>query len=185
VADPVSSRLDTRFSDPAASATSWEQTLEQLKQAELFWLTTVRADGRPHATPLVAVWSDDALYFCTGVGEQKEVNLRGSRRVILMTGRDDWDQGVDIVVEGEAEQVADQARLERAAALWTTKWDGRWDYVVTDSGFEHPGDADHTQILVFSVRPERVLAFGKGAFSHTSHRFGSSRPTPGDPPCPK
>jgi hypothetical protein len=107
------------------------------------------------------------------VGEQKEINLRNNRRVILMTGRNEWDQGLDLVVEGEAERVGDRDRLERVAEAWTAKWDGRWNYVVTDTGFEHPDDPDHDQILVFAVRPERVLAFGKGAFSHTSHRFAS------------
>ena len=42
-------------------------------------LSTVRADGRPHVTPLVAVWLDGALYFCTGEGEQKERNIRRNR----------------------------------------------------------------------------------------------------------
>jgi general stress protein 26 len=168
--EPASSQLDTRFSDPSAQATGWDTTLEVLERAELFWVTTVRADGRPHTTPLVAVWSDGAMWFSTGLGEQKEINLRTNRHVILMTGRNDWDQGLDIVVEGEAERVEDRGRLERTAHAWTKKWDGRWTYDVTDTGFEHAGDGHH-QVLVFAVRPERVLAFGKGDFSHTSHRF--------------
>ena len=57
--------------------------------------------------------------------------------------------------------------------MWRGRWDGRWNYVVTDTGFEQPNDADHDQVLVFAVRPERVLAFGKGGFSHTSHHFSS------------
>ena len=173
MADPVSSHLDTRFSNPGAKATGWDQTLQALEQAELFWVTTVRSDGRPHTTPLVAVWSEGALHFSTGVGEQKEINLRTNCRVILLTGRNDWDQGLDIVVEGEADRLEDRDRLERVAAVWTAKWDGRWNYIVTNTGFEHPDDPDHNQVLVFAVRPERVLAFSKGGFSHTSHRFGS------------
>lgn len=173
MADPVSTRLDTRFSFPDARATGWDETVRALQQAELFWLTTVRADGRPHVTPLVATWSDGALHFCTGVGEQKEVNLRANRQVILTTGRNDWDQGLDIVVEGEAECVEDRGRLEHAARAWTTKWDGRWKYAVIDGGFEDPDDPGHNKVLVFAVRPERVLAFGKGVFSHTTHRFAS------------
>jgi general stress protein 26 len=173
MADPVRSHLDTRFSNPDAVATSWGETLQALQQAELFWVTTVRSDGRPHTTPLVAVWSDGALYFSTGVGEQKEINLRSNPRVILMTGRNDWQQGLDIVVEGEAELVEDRDRLERAAEVWKAKWDGRWNYVVTDTGFEHADDPDHDIVLVFAVWPDRILAFGKGGFSHTSYRFDS------------
>lgn len=169
--EPVRTHLDRRFSNPDAEATSWADTLRALEQAELFWVTTVRADGRPHTTPLVAVWLDGALHFTTGVGEQKEVNLRSNRRVILMTGRNDWDHGFDVVVEGEADRIEQRDHLERAASAWTTKWDGRWEYAVTESGFEDPGDPNHNQVLVFAVRPERVLVFGKGEFSHTSHRF--------------
>jgi general stress protein 26 len=171
--DPVSSQLDSRFSNPDAEPTGWDATLRAIEQAELFWATTVRSDGRPHTTPLVAVWSDGALHFSTGVGEQKEVNLRNNSHVNLTTGRNDWDQGLDIVVEGKAERVEDRDRLERAAVAWRAKWDGRWGYAVTDAGFEDPDDPAHNQILVFAVRPERVLAFGKGDFSHTSHRFAS------------
>ena len=65
----------TRFSDPAATPTPWEETQAALEAAELFWLTTVRRDGRPHVTPVVAVWADGAVWFATGAGEQKFANL--------------------------------------------------------------------------------------------------------------
>jgi hypothetical protein len=47
--------LDNRFSDPDALATGWDETHRVLEAAELFWISAVRADGRPHVTPLVAV----------------------------------------------------------------------------------------------------------------------------------
>lgn len=90
--NPVT-RLDERFSDPAAEATPWATTREALEDAQLFWITTVRSDGRPHVTPLVAVWLDDALYFTTGPEEQKALNLRANPHVVLATGRNDWDRG--------------------------------------------------------------------------------------------
>ena len=63
--------LDQRFSEPGAVATGWDETRRLLEAAELFWITTVRADGRPHVTPLVAVWLDGAIHFSTGAAEQK------------------------------------------------------------------------------------------------------------------
>src|ERR1022692_2408733 len=98
---PVTS-IDTRFSDPVAVATGWDETRAVLETAELFWISTVRSDGRPHVTPLVAVWLDGALHFSTGATEQKAVNLRDNPHVILMTGRNDWKDGLDLVVEGDA-----------------------------------------------------------------------------------
>ncbi len=162
-----STELDTRFSEPGAQPTSWQDTLEAIKQAELFWISTVRADGRPHVTPLVAVWLDDALHFSTGAGEQKALNLENNPRVALITGANYWQSGLDVVVEGEAVRVTDPERLRLLAAAWAQKWDGRWRYSVGDDGFRH----DVGSALVFAVRPAKVLAFAKGSFSQTRHRF--------------
>jgi general stress protein 26 len=160
--------LDSRFSDPHAVPTSWEDTLRVIETAELFWITTVRADGRPHVTPLPAIWLDGALHFCTGPAEQKAVNLRNNPHVALTTGRNDWDRGLDVVVEGNAVQVIDQATLTRLADAWRTKWDGSWQFEARDGVFHHE---DGGEALVFAVAPTKVLAFGKGTFTHTRHRF--------------
>jgi general stress protein 26 len=162
--------LDQRFSDPGSAATSWDETRRAIEGAELFWITTVRADGRPHVTPLVAVWLDGAIHFCTGAAEQKALNLAGNPQVILTTGGSQWDAGLDVVVEGEAVQVTDDATLRRLAAAWTAKWDGRWKFAVRDGCFRHD-EAHQEAIPVYAVRPARVLAFAKGGFSQTAHRF--------------
>ena len=165
--EPVTT-LDPRFSDANAKATPWEETHHLLETAELFWICTVRSDGRPHLTPLVAVWIDDTLYFCTGPDEQKAANLRDNPHVLLMTGCNEWDNGIDVVVEGEAVRVTDGALLHRLAEAWATKWDGRWQYQADPSGFRHEGGG---KVLVFSVRATKVFAFAKGRFSQTRYRF--------------
>jgi nitroimidazol reductase NimA-like FMN-containing flavoprotein (pyridoxamine 5'-phosphate oxidase superfamily) len=120
--EPVTN-IDPRYSDPNAVATPWNETRRALEEAELFWMSTVRADGRPHVTPLVAVWLDGALHFSTGATEQKTINLRGNPHVILTTGCNDWEKGLDVVVEGDAVQITDDDMLERLAIAWATKWD--------------------------------------------------------------
>jgi nitroimidazol reductase NimA-like FMN-containing flavoprotein (pyridoxamine 5'-phosphate oxidase superfamily) len=167
--------LDPRFSDPAAVATEWDEARRVLEAAELFWICTVRADGRPHVTPLVAVWLDGAIHFTTGDGEQKRVNLRGNAHVILMTGCNRWDDGLDVVVEGDAVRQTDQGMLERLAAAWATKWTGQWQWEVRDGCFHDPpaGEA-----LVFSVRPTKILAFAKGTFGATRYRFAPDQEGP-------
>jgi nitroimidazol reductase NimA-like FMN-containing flavoprotein (pyridoxamine 5'-phosphate oxidase superfamily) len=161
--------LDTRFSDQDAVATDWEETRRALEEAELSWISTVRADGRPHVTPLVAVWLDDAVYFATGPEEQKAVNVRSNPNVILTTGCNQWERGLDVVVEGEAVQVRDESVLQRLAEAWATKWDGRWHYEVHDGAFRHEGGSGVA--LVFSVKPAKVLAFAKCTFGQTRHLF--------------
>ena len=159
--------LDERFSEPGTEAVAWPETQQLIENAELFWVTTVRADGRPHSTPLVAVWLDDALHFCTGETEQKARNLAANPHVLLTTGDNGWRGGVDVVVEGVAVRVTDDALLGRLAAAWRAKWDGQWQYEARDGAFHHDAGA----ALVFRVEPTKVLAFGKGTFTHTRHRF--------------
>jgi hypothetical protein len=89
--------------------------------------------------------------------------------VILTTGCNEWERGLDVVVEGEAVQVTQESVLKRLAEAWETKWDGRWHYEVHEGGFRHEANAD--AILVFSVKPTKVLAFAKGTFGQTRHRF--------------
>jgi nitroimidazol reductase NimA-like FMN-containing flavoprotein (pyridoxamine 5'-phosphate oxidase superfamily) len=169
IVDEPITELDERFSDPGAEPTTWLQALQALESAELFWISTVRASGRPHVTPLVAVWLNGALHFCTGAGEQKALNLRGNPYVALTTGCDRWGSGLDVVVEGRARQVTDHAALTRLAEAWARKWDGRWRWEPRDGAFYDPEGDIVAQ--VYEVRPTKVLAFGKGAFSHTRHRF--------------
>ena len=164
--EPVTA-LDPRFSEEGAAPTSWADTLRAMETAELFWITTVRSDGRPHVSPLVAVWHDGAIHFCTGAGEQKAINLRVNPHVVLTTGCNQWDRGLDVIIEGEAVQVSDDDTLSRLADAWQTKWDGRWQFEARAGAFHH----DAGTALVFSVAPAKVLAFGKGTFTHTRHRF--------------
>jgi nitroimidazol reductase NimA-like FMN-containing flavoprotein (pyridoxamine 5'-phosphate oxidase superfamily) len=160
-------QLDERYSDPDAQPTRWAGTKTALATALLSWISTVRTDGRPHVTPLVVVWVDDTVNFCTGPEEQKARNLASNPSVVVTTGCNRWDHGLDVVVEGEAERITDQATLERLAAAWAATWDWRWRYRVTDEGFAHP-DAGG-RVLVFSVRATKIIAFAKGRFSHTRY----------------
>ena len=54
------------FSSSGAIPTEWGKGRRELQDAEVYWLSTVRPDGRPHVTPLLGIWLDGALYFCTG-----------------------------------------------------------------------------------------------------------------------
>jgi hypothetical protein len=97
------------------------------------------------------------------------VNLRTNQNVILTTGCNEWEQGLDVVVEGEAVQVIDESVLEQLAEAWAAKWDGRWHYEVHHRSFRHEGGSD--EVLVFAVKPAKVFAFAKGTFGQTRHRF--------------
>jgi general stress protein 26 len=162
--------LTKAYSDPAATAVEWEETRRVLESAELFWVSTVRDDGRPHVTPVVAAWVDGAVWFSTGADEQKFANLRSNPHVVLTTGCNRWDGGIDVVVEGDAVQVTDDAVLSRVAEAFTAKWDGRWQWIARDGAFR---DSDGSgEALVFSVTPVKAFAHAKGdPFGATTHKF--------------
>ena len=92
--------LDPRYSSPDAEATPWEEARERMIRADLYWISTVRTDGRPHVTPLIAVWADGAMHVSTGRLEQKARNLAADPRGVLTTGVNTQEDGIDIVLDG-------------------------------------------------------------------------------------
>jgi general stress protein 26 len=164
--EPVA-ELQPQFSSDDAIPTPWAKARGRLEQAEVYWLSTVRPDGRPHVTPLIAVWLDGALYFCTGESERKNKNLAGNPHCVITTGCNAIDEGLDLVVEGEAARVSDEARLMRLADLYAAKYDG-WHFTVRNGAFYGDGG----EALVYEVAPTTVFGFGKGeSFSQTRWRF--------------
>ncbi|MGH8776238.1 MAG: pyridoxamine 5'-phosphate oxidase family protein [Jiangellaceae bacterium] len=165
--DPTA-ELKPQFSTPDAIPTPWADARQQLEAAETFWLSTVRPDGRPHVTPLISVWVDGALYFCTGPTERKARNLEGNTHCVLTTGCNAIGEGVDLVVEGDAVRVTDELLLRRVADAYAGKYGEPFVFAVSDGAFQGDGG----EALVFEVRPTTAFGFGKGdAFSQTRWRF--------------
>lgn len=160
--------LDPRFSSDDAAPTDWAEARRQVEEAEVFWISTVRPDGRPHVTPLISVWLDDALYFCTGPTERKTRNLARNPHCVLTTGCNSIGKGLDVVVEGDAVPVRDDGALQRIADAYESKYGSAWRFVVRDGVFVHGGG----EALVFEVAPDKAFAFRKGDdFSQTRWRF--------------
>jgi general stress protein 26 len=164
--DPTA-EIDRRFSDPEAGPTPWSDVLHVLEDAELYWLTTVRADGRPHVTPLIGVAQDRAVHFCTGLREQKARNLEHRQQVALTTGNNTWARGLDVVVEGSAVRVSERDTLQRLADAYEAKYGSAWHFDVGDGVFA-TGEDD---AAVFRIEPAKVLAFAKEPHAQTTYRF--------------
>ena len=155
---PASTELDSRFSAPGAAATPWADAERALSDAPIYWIATVRHDLRPHVTPLIGLWVDDTFFFCTGPGEQKAKNIVDNSNCAVVTGSNGYGQGLDIVVEGNAERVVEGARLEQLAAQFVAKYGEDWRFEVRDSAFHHGGG----EAWVYEVAPNKVLGFEKG-----------------------
>src|SRR5918996_2186768 len=167
--------IASRFSDPAAGPTPWPDAARVLEQAELYWLTTVRADGRPHVTPLIGVVEEGVVHFCTGLREQKARNLEHGRQVALTTGNNTWARGLDVVVEGHAVRVVDRDALQRLADAYESKYGSAWHFEVGDGLFV----TDEHEAAVFRIEPAKVLAFAKEPHAQTRYRFSDERGSAG------
>jgi general stress protein 26 len=168
--DPITTIDLAHSGAPDAVATPWEETRRVLETAEVFWLSTVRADGRPHVTPVAAAWLDGTLYFGTGSIAQKLKNLRGNPRVVLTTGCNHLATGLDIVVEGVAAPCTDAAVHERfyqqQAILWGEGWPIQLrNGVLWDESTREP-------LLLFAVTPTKIFASARGdQWSQTRYQF--------------
>ena len=159
-------QLVSAFSDPDATATPWPEVVAVLELSEMFWLSTVRRDGRPHVAPLPAMWLDDRLHFCTGAHEQKARNIEANSNCVVTTGNNSYRSGLDVVVEGAADRVTDAGTLARLASMWKDKLD--WVFEVGDGVFLDTEAARHAAI-VFAVTPSKILAFRKAPYSQTRY----------------
>lgn len=79
-----------------------------------FFLGTVRPDGRPHAAGIGALWLEGDLYFTSSHEARKAHNLAANPACTISARL----EGIDLVLEGDATQVADQATLEAAASRY-------------------------------------------------------------------
>lgn len=167
-----SSALHPRPGSADVTATEWAEARRQLESAEIFWVSTVRPDGRLHVTPVLAAWHDGVLYFSTGADEQKARNLAGDGHCALTTGRNSLTEGLDLVVEGRAEPVADPAVLDEVIAAYEAKYG---PHITSPEGpFHGIGEAFRTGgVVVFAVTPATAYGFGRndGVFTHTRWAF--------------
>ncbi|MEU1849441.1 pyridoxamine 5'-phosphate oxidase family protein [Streptomyces sp. NPDC019990] len=167
-----SSALNPRPGAADVTATEWAEALRRLTAAEIFWVSTVRPDGRLHVTPVIAAWHDGALYFSTGRAEQKARNLAHDAHCALTTGANALSEGLDLVVEGRAEPVADPVLLEEVITAYETKYG---PHITSPEGtFYGLGDELRGgDAVVYAVAPVTAYGFGRdnGVFSHTRWTF--------------
>lgn len=159
--------LEPHFSSDNATATPWAEARELLEKAEVYWISTVRPDGRPHVTPLVAVWLDGALYFSSGPDERKSKNLAHNPHCVITTGCNVLG-GLDLVVEGDAAVVGEEATLRRVADRYASKYGPPFQFTVRNGAFYGEGGT----ALVYQLTPVKAFGFGKGEpFSQTRWSF--------------
>ena len=129
------------------------------------WVTTVRPDGRPHVTPLVAVWLDDALYFCTGDDERKARNLRENRSCVMTTRVQRVPERNRRRGRGRGDE---RYRTSPRCNAWRTRFDEVRLAVPRARTARSKRSGDRTKARtavsrsVFRVAPSTIFAYGRG-----------------------
>lgn len=110
------------------------------------WVGTVRADGRPHMTPVWFIWLEDpmALYFAISAYSVKWLNLIGNPNVVASLP----DPLNVLIIEGEGHPASRETRDVLGDYFYNKyEWDFRYD------------DGDYRLIEII---PRKVLAWGDG-----------------------
>ena len=145
--------------DDDAGATSWAVAAERLEnpeRARTYWLATVRPDGRPHVMPLIGTWIDGAFYFISGDATRKGRNLAGDSRCVIAASSTTLPS-LDIIVEGDAVEVTDEATLRRVTDAYQTQME--WPLEVRDNKVHGPNapTAGPPPYTVFRLTPSTVF----------------------------
>ena len=168
VAEKLPTNPDTR---DHPGPTPWAQARRRPAEARWYWLATVRPDGRPHVVPLLAVWLDDALHFVANETTRKARNLSHDPHCVVAVAAED----AHLVVEGLAARVRDQAKLERLAAAYASKYG--WHVTVRGGAFDAAYGAPTAgppPYEVYQVTPTTAFGFGTDeSFSPTRWRFAT------------
>lgn len=161
--EPLSSPRGTPL-----TALDWADVRTRVAEAEDYLLATTDSDGRPHVVPVLCVWLDGTVCFVTFRQARKARNLmRNNGCAVTVPGHN-----VDVVLEGAAHLVRDEARLCQVADLFPVKYPW-WHPFVRDGEFYDPADTARSDPRhVYAIEPALVFAFGKEkGFSATRWRL--------------
>ena len=117
---------------------SWSRP-HDLLAANIFFgrpafLGTTRPDCRPHAAGVGALWLDGDIYFTSGPRTRKSRNLAVNPACTISASL----ANIDVVFEGEAVRVTDEATLGRLAARFR---EGGWPVQVEGDALTAPYSA--------------------------------------------
>lgn len=153
-------------------ARDWADAHRRLADADALndttFLSTSSPDGRPHAVPVGALWVQGTWWFTSGPGTRKSRDLAADPRCVISVSV----PGMDVVVEGRATRVTDEADLVRMAAVYSSQgWPAT---AVTGEGagftaeFSAPS-AGPPPWYLYRVDPEVVFGLG------TAEPYGATR----------
>ena len=132
---------------------SWSSVEHRLEAAPIYWLCTVRPDGRPHAVPVDGLWADAALWFGGSATAVHQLNLVLNPRVVVHIE----DGSAPVIVEGVASTVVPSHDQAKALAA------------LSQRKYGYAPSAEAYAVGVWHVPALRVLAWS--TFPNDATRF--------------
>ncbi|WP_226005144.1 pyridoxamine 5'-phosphate oxidase family protein [Natrinema salinisoli] len=119
----------------------WAFVTERMRDAQSYWVTTIRPDGSPHVRPTWGVWVDGTFHCGGGERTRWVRNLSTNPEIVVHT-----ESATEVVVlEGQAERIDNEtAEPEQIGEL--------------DAAYEDKYDTPHGTPF-FAVRPATIFAW--------------------------
>jgi general stress protein 26 len=140
----------------------WSWAEQRLKKSHNYWITTVKPDGSPQASPHTMVvwglWQDGRFLFSTGSKSRKARNLAHNQNCVVCTEH----AHEAVIVEGVAE-IADVAARRKLLPVYEKKY--RFDMGKMKE------DILSLKEPIFAVRPRVVFGLWEKEFIGKSTRW--------------
>ena len=141
----------------------WSRALEILEASGpqpngTTFLATMRPDGRPHLAGVGAIWDNGKVYIVSGDGTRKSKNLAENPNCAVSMAL----PAMDLVFEGRAERVTDDATLQRLAGRYA---DSGWPARVEDGAFTYDYSAPSAgppPWYLYAITPTTVFGVTQG-----------------------
>ena len=95
-----------------------------------YWLATTRPGAGPHLAAVGGLWVDGKVYFVSGPRTRKSRDIVKQPACVVSISLKD----LDLVIEGTARKVKDEATLKRLAKLYGAQG---WPATVKGGAFTH------------------------------------------------
>lgn len=101
----------------------WSAARARWEQAKVYWICSMRPDGRPHVSPVWGVWVDDTLYFDGSPETRRMRNIAANPHIAVHLDSDSAGNEA-FMIEGVARAVQkpERALAERIAAAYRAKY---------------------------------------------------------------
>jgi len=129
----------------------WSFIEERMRASRNCWISSTRADGRPHAAPVWGLWHNGVFYFSTGEESIKGQNLVANPEVSVHL-----ESGEEVVIlEGEVNEVVNKDILKSLDQAYNKKY-----------GMDMQGPG-----LIFSLKVGKAFAWREVDFPQSATRW--------------